>query len=585
MAEHVDVTGAANSGDPAPDNIQSQHIRRLEKDLWTGFWGPGVALADIDAGNAQQRGEGWNQTSTGSPSMGVVSGNPASYSNPAGVTASDPADVNPASPIDFARGDNHDPTASSVNRDHLNAIIRRTNEAICRTGYSTQGTLSNIIRKDEVTDWGALRGSNLPSPPGGEGSTSEVAAADDQSRVRDDHFNTISDEIEYIRANAGAPARWNYANYSDATVGAWSWILRKEASETINWGNNYWFQQQQPGGWPWNASDGDDYKKNLPFSETRFVFESWDNIRYWFNQGGKISVTPYHSGGSAGWGTWNLIASGRHLIGITKPSEDDGNKSGTNVTLMESGGLHNLGYGGTGNLRVSGTVNRIWEIPEQANYCAPGTGAYYHFGNCPTGQHTGETACNADSTSRGHISGTNWRSTAVPMVTIQGSSFNTAFGNNDVLSIGSFYDAEIDNVSSADLCILKRKPRNMFAQEPGNLSDQNWAMSKWYRAMALKGDAALYGGSRSEGDPEGYVFVDWRIVHGVVGTDHNVIVRCSYDNSMSLMALPSSTITMTYGVRRPVGMAIFVAQEDPYATVSHSTDEDDSDQRERISMS
>jgi len=125
----------------------------------------------------------------------------------------------------------------------------------------------------------------------------------------------------------------------------------------------------------------------------------------------------------------------------------------------------------------------------------------------------------------------------------------------------------------------------MYAQEPGNLSDQNWAMSKWYRAMALKGDSALYGGSRSEGDPEGYVFVDWRIVHGVVGTDHNVIVRCSYDNSMSLMALPSSTITMTYGVRRPVGMAIFVAQEDPYATVSHSTDEDDSDQRERISMS
>ena len=580
MAEHVDVTGAANSGDPAPDNIQSQHIRRLETDLWTGFWGPGVALANINAGNAQKRGEGWNQTSTGSPSMGVVSGDPASYSDATGVTASDPADVNPASPIDFTRGDPHDPTASSVNRDHLNAIIRRTNEAICRTGYSTQGTLSNIIRKDEVTDWGALRGSNLPNPPGGESSTSEVAAADDQSRVRDDHFNTISDEIEYIRANAGPPARWNYANYSDATVGAWSWTQKKEASEVISWGNDYWHSSGQG----WNLNGGINHYNNLPFSEARFVYESWDNMRYWFNQGGKLSVTPYHSSGAGGYGTWHIIASGRHLIGITKPSEDDGDKSGTNVTLMESGSLHNLGYSGTGNLRVSGTVHRIWEIPDQANYCALGTGAYYHFGNCPTGQHTNQTTCDADSTSRGHISGSNWRVTAVPMVTIQGSTFNTAFGDKDVLSIGDFYEAEIES-ASANLCILKRKPRNMFAQEPGNLSNQNWAMSKWYRAMALKGDSPLYGGSRSEGDPEGYIFVDWRIVHGVVGTDHNVIVRCSYDNSMSYMAMASATITMTYGVRKPVSMAIFNREEEPYATVSHSTDEDDSAERERISMS
>tara|TARA_S200000501_G_scaffold133992_2_gene126774 strand:+ start:822 stop:2576 length:1755 start_codon:yes stop_codon:yes gene_type:complete len=584
MAEHVDVTGAANSGDPAPDNIQSQHIRRLEKDLWTAFWGPGVALANIDAGNEQQRGEGWNQGSTDAPSMGVVSGNPAAYNDPTGVTASDPADVNPASPVDFARGDAHDPTASSVNRDHLNAIIRRVNESISRTGHSTGGTFANIVRKDEVTDWGALRGSNLPNPPGGSETASvEVGLADDQSRVRDDHFNTLSDEIEYIRDNAGPPGRWNYGNYSDATVGAWTHENKKTAEETISWGSDYWAQSATTP-WPWSASGGTNYYKNLPFSEVRYKFDNWNTFRYWFNQGGNLTVTPYHGSGSSGFATWHAIASGKHLLGVTKPSEDDGDKSGTNVSLLDSGSLHNLGYSGTGNFRVTGTVNRIWALPEQANYCSVGSSGYYHFGNCPTGIHTDETACNADTTSRGHISGTNWRTTAVPMVTVQGSTFNTAYGEHDVFSIGDHYEAEIESVN-ANVATLKRKPRNSFNQEASDITNGTWVMSRWFRAMALKGDAALYGGSRSEGDPEGYVFMDWRIVHSLTDTDHSIIVRCSYDNSMSAMNMASATIRMYYGIRKPNSMFQFNAEGTPAVYVNFSTDEDDSDERERITMS
>ena len=582
MAEHVDVTGAASSGDPAPDTIQSQHIRRLEKDLWTAFWGPGVALANIDAGNEQQRGEGWNQASTDAPSMGVVSGNPAAYNDATGVTASDPADVNPASPVDFARGDAHDPTASSVNRDHLNAIIRRVNEAISRTGYSTGGTLANIVRKDEVTDWGALRGSNLPNPPGGtETPSTTVGLADDQSRVRDDHFNTLSDEIEYIRANAGPPARWNYGNYSDATVGAWTQENKKTASEDVSWGNDYWTSV----GSNWSLSGGDNYKKNLPFSEVRYKFDNWNNFRYWFNQGGNLTVTPYHENGTSGFATWHAIASGRHLLGITKPSEDDGDKSATNVTLLDSGSLHNLGYAGTGNFRVTGTVNRIWAIPEQANYCSVGSNGYYHFGNCPTGTHTTESACNADTSSRGHTTGgNNWRSTETPMVTVQGSTFNTVYGEHDVLSIDDHYEAEIESVN-ANVATLKRKPRNYFSQELADVNDKTFVMSRWYRAMALKGDSALYGGSRSEGDPEGYVFMDWRIVHSLTDTDHSIIVRCSYDNSMSAMAMYDATITMYYGIRKPNQMLTFVPEGSPAVYVNFSTDEDDSDERERITMS
>ena len=214
-----------------------------------------------------------------------------------------------------------------------------------------------------------------------------------------------------------------------------------------------------------------------------------------------------------------------------------------------------MGYAGTGNFRVTGTVNRIWAIPEQANYCSVGSNGYYHFGNCPTGTHTTESACNADTSSRGHTTGgNNWRTTAVPMVTVQGSTFNTAYGEHDVFSMDDYFEAEIESVN-ANVATLKRKPRSSFNQEmadaPTDSPGKTFAMSKWYRAMALKGDSALYGGSRSEGDPEGYVFMDWRIVHSLTDTDHSIIVRCNYDNSMSLMAMSSADISMYYGIRKP----------------------------------
>ena len=61
MAEYQDrsgynpgVVGSASGSEP-PDTIEAQWIRKLERDLWIRFWGPGPACTDWDSNTEYKR--------------------------------------------------------------------------------------------------------------------------------------------------------------------------------------------------------------------------------------------------------------------------------------------------------------------------------------------------------------------------------------------------------------------------------------------------------------------------------------------------------------------------------------------------
>ena len=114
MAEYQDRTGynvgivGGSGGSEPPDTIEAQWIRKLERDLWVRFWGPGPICTDWDDKDEYDRGCGWNQSAsydagtsgsgTSSAGMGDMSGNPDSHisaggsgSNP--ISTSDPRDA------------------------------------------------------------------------------------------------------------------------------------------------------------------------------------------------------------------------------------------------------------------------------------------------------------------------------------------------------------------------------------------------------------------------------------------------------------------------------------------------------------
>jgi len=100
---NVGITGSAGGSEP-PDTIEAQWIRKLERDLWVRFWGPGVACSDWNDKNEYDRATGWNQsasydagtsgTGTASAGLGDLSGNPDSHiSAGSGISTSDPRDA------------------------------------------------------------------------------------------------------------------------------------------------------------------------------------------------------------------------------------------------------------------------------------------------------------------------------------------------------------------------------------------------------------------------------------------------------------------------------------------------------------
>ncbi|SVC10838.1 uncharacterized protein METZ01_LOCUS263692, partial [marine metagenome] len=87
-----------------PDTIEAQWLRKLERDLWVRFWGPGVACSDWNDKNEYDRATGWNQsasydagtsgTGTARAGMGDIQGNPDSHiSAGSGISTTDPRDA------------------------------------------------------------------------------------------------------------------------------------------------------------------------------------------------------------------------------------------------------------------------------------------------------------------------------------------------------------------------------------------------------------------------------------------------------------------------------------------------------------
>ena len=107
MAEYIPRSGynpgvvGSTSGSEPPDTIEAQWIRKLERDLWVRFWGPGPVCTDWNDQNEYERAMGWNQSATCSPpgsasaaGMGDLSGNPDSHiSAGSGISTSDPRDA------------------------------------------------------------------------------------------------------------------------------------------------------------------------------------------------------------------------------------------------------------------------------------------------------------------------------------------------------------------------------------------------------------------------------------------------------------------------------------------------------------
>lgn len=596
MAEYSDRTGydppTGTGTDPA-DTIKSDQIRNLEKDLWTAWWGPGKALANIDSGTPAEKCEGWDQSpSHGGLSMGTVSGNPASYSDATGVTASDPANVNPASPVDFARGDAHDPLASTATRDHIRALQVRINETIKKTGLSTNGSHANLAYLPEVTEHGALRGSDATTP---------TALSGDLSRIRDDHSDNISAEIEYMRGASQPPFRWNYGNHHSSGNGTWqlhsansqlggaarvySW--NPSASCYFDWGEYSWTASGTDSGTPWSDSGTYDKKNNLPFGEMLYKFTSWNHLRYFFNQAGRIGTKfIYNPGGTpstnSGSYTWNIAAnSGTFWFGIATPTEEPGNIDTTwlpsNCTMLYNS-VHNIG-----GWNVTETANRIYDIPEQANYCQQGT-------------YTTITEIEVSGVYK-HV------------VTKIGNWTNVSPG--DIITIPGTtrdYEAEVESVSTTDLTTKRRfrqaslltdTTRGNVAIELDDLTNNaptstDWAVSKYYRAAAMRIDESLYGGGwyggtgqTGGGDPQvgsdGYIMFDWRIVHwgNTDGTgNHDVVLRVHLDNTPNEMVMVSDLIECNFRARPPTDQTYFNGLEKPNGHQSWATNE--TDERHRM---
>jgi len=563
MAEYQARTGydpSTGTGTDPADTIESQWIRKLERDLWARFWGPGVACANYDSNSEYERCTGWNQIVDDAPSMGVVSGNTIDHHTThgtcsvgghtnqddcvaaggtwTGVTSNHPADVDPANPVDrdpvapgrepntVADMTNHPLTSTVALNQHL-AIIRRINNSITRTGYSTGGVGGNVSLLPEVTRWGALRGSSA---------TLETGLVDDLSRIRDDHINNMSAEIEFIGLplNSSSSSLGTYNFNKIHTVGIHGDNNTGVYNDTINgvneleswsyaWGNDYW-AQEVTSPWPWSASGGTDTGIERIFQEARYRFANWEDFRYFFNQGGAVRIDPEYisnmsnpaiptNDGSWGGNNWQNLCEGEVYIGQhTSYTENLGNAT----TLVQGG------YALSDS--VTADAPRAHAIADQPNHYISGTGT--------AGTTNGTTITGLTTT-------------------------NMAAG--DILHIGSWF-GEIETVSSGQV-ELRQILRNLGGTaQTGTISNQDWSCSKWYRACHYDGASGLYGPStglspgNSQGG-DGYILFDWRL--DFLDGPMDLFVRCMYANTMHISI--HGTGSMYFGKREPTDATYFKA--------------------------
>ena len=550
MAEYSSRTGydaPTSAGDGTADSVRSKEIKDLEKDLWTACWGPGKSLSNMFSGTAAQKNEGLDYSASGSSlSMGSISGNPASYNDATGVTASDPTDSTGGNQ-DFQRGDAHDATTSSINRDHIRALQVRLNELMKATGQSSGGTYANIDYLDEVTDHGALRGSNAGTP---------VVRGNDLSRVRPAHLDAVSAEIENMRTTQ-YPGKWTYMSW-DTNSGGNSFnhiqSSRTRSVTNLDWGEWTWTVS---GTWDpgnhnlgWSDSGTQNWYRNYPFIEHGFRFTDFAHLRKFFNRGGKLWVRIEADDGYDGHNTWYNITGQENFYGTLgvattlediTPSTTIINQIPANVTCMTSGTLHNLG-----GWDATATCPRIYDVMDQANFSyASGTPS---AGGGATISSSGLTVTNNDG---------NWSNVS----------------SGDIVTIDN-YEGEVDSVSGNQIT-LKRKMRNSSGTEVTSLSNKAYNISKWYRYLAMRGDAGLYGGTLSEGTPEGYAFYDVRIAHETSTTSNiDVFVRGMMDNSVNEMTMENHTIDMYCGFMRRNGGTYIESSGNPTGFISYASAED-----------
>ena len=569
MAEYSTRKGydaPTSAGDGTADNIRSKEIKDLEKDLWTACWGPGKSLSNMFQGTAAQKNEGLDYSaSSGGTSMGVVSGNPASYNDATGVTASDPTDSTGGNQ-DFDSGDSHDATTSSINRDHIRALQVRLNELMKATGQSSGGTHANIDYLDEVTKHGALRGSNDSTP---------VTRGNDLSRVRPAHLDAISAEIENMRTTQ-YPGKWTYMSY-DTNSGGNSFnhiqSSRTRSVTNLDWGewnwsvSGTWYQGND--GYPWSDAGSQNWYRNYPFIEHGFRFTDFAHLRKFFNRGGKLWVRIEADDGYEGHNTWYNITGRENFyatLGVATtleditPSTTSINQIPANVTCMTSGTLHNLG-----GWDATATCPRIYDVMDQANFSyssgTPSAGGGATIGKCSVGSSSTQGECVAN--------GGIWN----PLIVTNHDGNWSNVSSGDIVTIDN-YEGEVDSVSGNEIT-LKRKMRNSSGTEVESLSNKAYNISKWYRYLAMRGDAGLYGGTHSEGTPEGYAFYDVRIAHETSTTSNiDVFVRGMMDNSMNEMTMEAQTIEMYCGFMRRNGGTYIESSGNPTGFISYASAED-----------
>ena len=422
---------------------------------------------------------------------------------------------------------NHELTSTVALQQHL-AILRRINESILRTAHSTGGQGGACVQLPEVTRWGALRGSST---------TLETGLADDLSRVRDDHVNQMSAEIESIGSPLDSTSMGTYNFNKIHTVGihgnsnadVYNQLNEEVGGAWIhNWGNDYDANSGAGAGTPWSWTTGTNWGKERPFAEARYRFTDWEDFRYFFNQGGEVRINPiYNSDDSYGGNHWENLCAGEVYIGQhTSYAEDLGH--GTNFVQG--------GYALSDS--VTADAPRAHAIADQPNHYLTGT-----FSGSQTITYPGTGAT----------------------MELTGFSSTTGIAAGDILHFSDWF-GEVRDITSTKIS-FRQFPRLLDGTVYGSGGPgvgTTWSCSKWYRACHYDGYTGLYGESvpaphtppasaNTIGD--GYILFDWRL--DFLDGPMDLFVRCMYANTLHISIHGGGQIW--FGRREPKSIAYFEA--------------------------
>ena len=562
--QYTSVTGfnpdgapGGSAGSEPASKIISEDIRDLKHDLWAAFWGPGPDCPNFNSGTEADRRIGWNQdpngrhsdtfyqssTSISKSKLGGISGHPAATNSTNGAVATSsvsvttPTDTTDNSgdetPIDFVptgqAGYNY-PTTTGPAYWQIHAILGRVNDSILRTGHgsSSNNTMPLLSTSGSYTKYDG---------------TAASALTEDTGRVSKRHLDRISEEIEYLRADY---ERANKLNKGDAT---WHSETPQSGSATTvgQWGSDEW------GGNQWENPTGTDTGIQRPFSEMRILFDDFNELRYFFNQGGQIIWEGGDSNGSrSGDSTWNSIHDHRCYFGANNPEYRTGsgntgaNSTQTNVSWVSAN---------TGSYTVTDYCPRIHGIGDKANANITGTGASSTDGIVITGL----------SSTTGISAGDIFR--------VQNNQVNSTYP----------FAGEVKSVDNSSQITLRRKLRMGYtgAEPSSSISNLDWSVCKYYRIGYLKGAGSLYGGggdAGSVGDPapdDGYIYFDWAISAEPGLTNKiAVLLRVMCDNTVNHMRMGDMNVHH-YGPSQPQSSREFEAESAGVFSFDWATAEDE----------